>query len=795
MLRNHIKIAVRNLKKHKGYSFINIAGLATGMACTILILLWVLDELSYDRFHAKAENIYRVLVEYPDNTGRIITAPVTPAPLAAAFKEEIPEIINAARWGKDERDPLKYEDKAFYEDGISTIDPEFLQMFTFSLVKGNLETAFSDKRSIVISEELAQKYFGDEDAIGKVLNWNNWQLYTVRGVIKNVPRNSHIQFDFLRTFQIEKESWPDGFTWYNFNRYTYVQLAEHADVQEVNRKMTEILKKNNQYTRIPTVKLSLQPLTEIHLNAGFESEYADIRDIKYIYIYSIIAFFILFIACINFMNLSTARSINRAKEVGMRKTAGAVRFQIFKQYIGESILLASVGQAIALLLVELFLPTFNNLSGKQLSVHYLDLRLIAGSIAIVLLTGLLAGSYPAIYLSSFSPLKVLKGTLNVGSKKSVLRKVLVVTQFSLSILLITSAVIVNQQLHFLRNKNLGFEKENVVYLPVKDNIGAKFEVAKNELLRDQKILSVAIKDCLPTTTVNSVRVAVGGQETERGFPMTLAAVGYDYFETLNWQLVAGRDFSKEFPTDANEAYILNEEAVQQLGIESPVGQTITVEDRSGTIIGVAKNAYFKSLHNKIEPQLYSVLNDYTSNAMNLLGVIMIKIKGTNVSETFANIEKIWYDVNPNYPLEINFLDEKYNSLYKSEKQISTIFNYFTFLAIFISCLGLFGLASFMAEQRTKEIGIRKVLGANIVSIVYMLSRNFTAWVLVANLIAWPVAYYLMNQWLQDFAYRINISWWTFILAGALALVIALLTVGYQAIKSATANPVEALRYE
>jgi putative ABC transport system permease protein len=798
VLKNYLKTALRNLLRYKIYSLINIAGLSMGLTCAMLISLWVQDELSFDGFHKNADAIYRVLVQYPDESGNLHSMPQLPSPLAQAAKAEIPEVLEAARlehWG-DKKELIKYKDKVFYEQGIASYDPPILNMFSFPLVKGELKDILTDRNDVVITEETAKKYFGNEDPIGKVLNWNNWQLYTVKGVLKDIPRNSHFRFNLLTRYDNEERGWPQGFTWHMFNRPIYLQLREDADVHEVDRKLTALLKKNNEEANKPGVKVFLQPLKNIHLTSGLFNDYADVRDIKYIYIYSIVALFILCIACMNFINLSTARSAKRAKEIGLRKTIGASRLQIFKQHISESFLLVCISQTIAMILVGLLLPMFNELSGKELSYNILDFKVLLGSAAIILITAALAGSYPALYLSGFGPIKVLKRGAKTGTNGTVLRKGLVVTQFSLSIVLILSTIIVAKQLSFLKNKELGFKKENVVYLPIKDNIGRNYNVFKTSLLQNPGILSVATKDIFPTSSLDNARVAKPGQDPEHGLAVAIVGVGYDYFNTLNLELLEGREFSPEHPTDATDAIIVNEETVRQLGLTAPVGQKIRIlGGRDHTIIGVMKDAYFRSLHHKIEPQLYHIQTDLTSNASNLYGIILIRINGHNQEEALAGIKKAWNEINSAFPLEINFLDQRYNKLYRSEQRIGTIVNYFTCLAILISCLGLFGLASFTAEQRTKEIGVRKVLGASIVGVVVMLTKDFSRWVLLANIAAWPIAWYGMNAWLQNFAYRIDLSWWMFVMAGGLAFTIALLTVSWQAIRAATANPVEALRCE
>jgi len=792
MFKNYLKITLRHLQRQKVYSFINLAGLAIGMACAILILLWVRNELSFDRFHGNAKNIYRVVSEWRENSTK---SAKTPGRLAPTIKAEIPEIVNAARVLKGSRSAFQYGDKAFYEEAFFSVDPAFFEMFSFNFIKGDPATVLSDKRALVITEALAKKYFGDEAPIGKTLNWNNWQNYQVTGVLRDVPENSHLQFDFLDSHQLGEQFWPGGYNWGNFIHETYVQLQDRADPQQAGEKITAVLLKN--FPRIsPYLKrLYLQPLADIHLDAEVTDGHTVLGDMKYVYLFALIAGFVLLIACINFMNLSTARSLQRAKEVGMRRVAGASRLQLIGQFYGESILLASIALFLALLLAELFLPAFNQLAGKNLAMDYHDPRLVLGFTAIILVTGLVAGSYPALYLSSFKPVKVLKGMMESGTQGSRFRKALVVMQFSLSVILMSGAAVVYQQLDYMRNKKLGFEKENLVYIPAKDNAGAKYEAFKNELLQVPNILGVTAQGSLPMFSLNSSTVSWEGKDPSIEQVMENKAIDYNFVALLNLKIVEGRNFSTTHPTDAKEAFIINEEAARVMGMSSAVGKRIVTAGREGAVIGVVKDAHFKSLHHKIQPQIFYVLTDFTSEVMNLYGIVLIKINGTDIPKTIAAIANVWKRVNPNTPFEYHFLDETIDRQYAAEKKISAMANYFTVLAIAISCLGLFGLAAFAAERRTKEIGVRKVLGATVANIVAMLSRDFVKLVLVANLIAWPVAYFAMNKWLQNFAYRIDLGWWVFVLAGGMALFIALLTVSTQAIRAALVNPVEALRYE
>jgi len=794
MFKNYLKSATRSLLKQKGYSFINITGLAIGMACAMIILFWVQDEMSYDRFHKNARQIYRVNVEWKENSTQWAK---TPGLLAAAMKEEIPEVVNAARLHKRPKVSMRHGEKGFYEENKLRADPELFEMFDFPFAKGSRENW---TQGIVITESIARKYFDDEEALGKTLNINNWYDVSVTGVIRDLPHNSYLQFDCLIQLESLKKFWPGGFTWGNFSHETFVQLQKGADPEVVGTKITNLL-----FGKYPPIapyinKLYLQPLTEVYLTAGIGGGQFVNGDRKYIYIFSATAFFVLFIACINFMNLSTARSLTRAREVGLRKVIGSSRGQLMKQFLGESILLAFVAAVLAMFLVEMLLPAFNQVAGKSLRLEYFDVNLLMGLAALTLVTGFIAGSYPAIYLSSFTPVAILKGgaffsLLEKSSQRAGVRRALVVMQFAISIILIAGAIVIHRQLDFMTHMKLGFDKDNVVYVPAKANFGTQYQIVKQELLKHPEILSVAAGGCLPTTTINTSQVFWEGKPPSLDVPIETIAVDYDYFELLGMEMSDGRSFSKEHATDALSAFIINEEAANAMGMQSPVGNEIQVGQKKGTIIGVTKNAHFKSLRQKIEPQIFHVLADYDSELVDLFGIVMIKIRGNGIPQALASIEGVWKNVNPNLPFEYHFLDETYDSLYNKEKRTSTLFNYFTVLAIAISCLGLFGLAAFVAENRTKEIGIRKVLGATASTVVAMLSADFAKPVLLANVISWPLAYFAMNKWLQAFAYRIDVVWWMFALAGGLALFIALITVIIQAIKAALANPVEALRYE
>ena len=793
MFKNYLKTTFRNTTRHRGYSFINLAGLAIGMACTLLILLWVKDELSYDRFHKNGEDIYRIM-SY--GTKYMIEGfDGTPAPLAPAVKEEVPGIVNYARFSDVPKLVCRYGDKAFYETRGLIADPSIFEIFTFPFVQGDPKTALTEPLDIVITETVAKKYFGSENPVGKILEIEGMPA-AVKGVIQDIPHNSHIQFDFLSSYEFIQELTNYGMSWGSFNFITYLQLETNRDIQEIGKNITAIAAKNNCPQVKDGVEFRLQPLTAIHLDsrAAFRN-YSDIGDRKYVYVFSIIAFFILLIACINFMNLSTARSSTRAKEVGMRKTVGASRRQLVSQFFGESLFLTSMACVFAMILVIALLPAFSQITEKQLKLDIIDIQLVIGLIIIVLLTAVTAGSYPAIYLSSFIPVKVLKGVFKSEGKSQTFRRILVVFQFSLSIALLIGTSVAYNQIRFLRHAKLGFNKENIVYVPVKENIGKRYDAFKAELLNDSNILSVAAQYYLfaKEGAFRTTDYDWEGREEGQQADIILNLADYDFISMLDLELAGGRNFAKEYATDAKQAYILNEEAIREMGIQDPVGKRFSYGKRKGTIIGVLKNAHFRSLHVEIEPHVFFFLSDVSEATQ--YGVVLIKINGNKTEEALEKIRGVWANINPISPFEYHFLDQKYDSLYRKEKKIGTILNTFTLFAIVISCLGLFGLASFLTEQRTSEIGIRKVLGASESGIVFLLSKQFTKWVLIANLFAWPAAYFVMNEWLKSFAYRINIGIWVFVLSGMLAVGIAIVTVSYQALKAARANPIDSLRYE
>ncbi len=793
MASNYLKTAFRNMRKQKVFSFINISGLAAGMACFILIMLWVDHELSFNKFHENGENIYRVLKDdiHSPESAHIY------GKLGPAIKEEIPEIIEMGRFIWRYVPLVKYNsgkkdaaEKSFYEREFYLFDPSIFDIFTFPFLKGDPKTAL--KNGIVITETMALKYFGQEDPMGKILNFDNEHNVPVTGVIRDIPNNSHIRFGMLSLL----EDHQNLINWGNPILETYILLNEKTDLKDTERKIKECYFRHNPDAKSFLRSFRLQPLKDIYLNAGIEGWYTARGNIWHIHIFFSTALLILFIGCVNFMNMNTARSTSRAREVGLRKVLGANRSQLVKQFLGESFLSVFISFAISLVFVILFLPAFNNFVNKNLVLDLTNTRLLAGLSAVMLITGILAGFYPSFYMSRFKPVKVLKGLFFPKNRSGPfnVRKALVIIQFSISLILIICTVVITGQLNFLKNTNLGFDKKNIIYMNTNSHIEKKYETVKAELLKNSDITGVTIKDIQPQYLVWNTNIVWEGRKSREPLQWELTAVGYDYIDLMGLDLLEGRNFSREISSDKKNAFIVNEEAVKEMGLSSPIGKAITVEDwKKGVIIGVVKNARFKSMKSMIKPLFLYLWNKDFKVAT--ADVILVKIRDKKFNSATAHINDIWSKFSPDYPFRYSFLKEDYENLYRSEKYINTIIIFFTSLAVILSCLGLFGLATFTAEQRTKEIGIRKVLGASVFRIAVILSGDFTKWVVFANLIAWPAAWYITDKWLQNFAYHIDVGIWIFLLSGSLALFLAILTVSWQAVRSASANPVDSLKYE
>jgi predicted permease len=788
MFQNYLKVTLRNIRRHKGFSFINIAGLALGVACCLLISLWVLDELSYDRFHDYSERLYRVEADQ-DYSGRIIHAISTPVLLSAALEEELPEVLFATRFTRFGGLQLTYEETSFFEQDVRSTDPSFFQMFSFPLLKGDPLSALENPFSIILSERMAAKYFGDEDPLGKVITAENKFEMTITGVIENPPDNSTLQYDWIVPFEFVfqnlrrmPEGWSDAIS-------NFVLLKEGSSLSEVNRKINELIRKHR--GKETKTDYSLFPLKRMRLFAVM-GEGEIVGNIRYVYIFSIIALLVLLIACINFMNLSTARSAVRAREVGMRKVVGAQRGHIIRQFFGESLLYTGFSLISALLLTAVLLPVFNQLTGKNLSLSILITGpVLAVVVGITVFAGLVSGSYPALLLSSFRPVRILSSSLGTKPRSSFFRKTLVVIQFSLSVFLIIGAGVVYNQVRFMQGMDIGYNKEHVLLLPMRGDVGKFFPALRAELQRNPQLLGVTAMSRRPNNIRDYARDATWeGKEQDSDVRVNFAAVSYDFPETMGLEMVEGRAFSRDFPTDAKEAFVVNEELAKLIGRETAVGTGFSMFGRKGRVVGVLKNFHFQPLRVQIQPLVLLLApNPYW------LGNIVIRLSPGDMAASLDLIEKTWKRVVPGYPFEYEFLDEEFDLYYWRERRMGSLLGYFSFLAVFIACLGLFGLASFTAEQRTKEIGIRKVLGASVSSITLSLCREFALLVTAANLIAWPLIYLVSRDWLNNFAYRFEMGPFLFILAGLLALTIALLTVSYQAVRAARANPVEALKYE
>jgi predicted permease len=774
MLKNYIKITLRHIRNHKGYSLINIMGLAVGMACCILILLWVQDELSFDRFHENFDNLYATI---PELQGSKYYS--NPLALAPTLRENHPEVARIARFtGRNWL--TKYGDRIFNESG-GLVDKDFLKMFSFPLLEGTPDTVFAARESIVISERMAAKYFGSEDPIGKSLLVTRGPELVITGILEDVPANSHLQFDFLAPIELMGDREHTSWSW---EARTYMLLEENASWEGFASKISGFVNEHDKRTE-QEVFLHVWPLSRIHLYALRGTD-----PIVTIYIFLTIALAILVIACINFINLSTARSNTRAKEIGLRKVVGAERRHIIRQFIGESILFAAAALVLALALVFLLLPAFNNLSDKQLNLDIAGnastLLMLAG---IVLFTGLVSGSYPAFLLSSFRPAKTLKGEYQGGSRGYLLRRILVVGQFTASIILIVGTIVIQRQLDYIRNRDLGLDRDHVVVLDLSRELRESYRSFKEEIRQHPDVVNVTAARRYPTNISHMNPVYWEGRGPEQYVTMTDASVDYDYFDTLGMEIIQGRSFSEEFATD-QENYILNETAAGITGLESPVGKTFSVWENEGRIIGIVRDFHSTSLHNPIGPVVFSLSQRHGSHQF-----VFVKIRPDRISGTLRFLEDKMGEFAPNSLFEYQFLDAVFDSQYQSDRRRGSIYSYFTVLAIFISCLGLFGMASFTAEQRTKEIGIRKVLGASIANIMLLISREFLLLLAVSNLIAWPVAYILMDRMLNNYAYRTGIALWVFIASGSAVVLIALLTVCVKIARAARADPVESLRYE
>ncbi len=810
MLKNYLKIALRNLWKQKSFSAINLFGLATGLSCFLLIALYVIDEMSYDRYNKKADRIYRINSDILFG-GNALALPVTSDMMGATMKKDYPQVEEYTRVYASSGSKLIKKGSEFINEGaVGHADSTFFNVFTLPALHGNTKTALNEPNTVVLSEMAAKKYFGATDVVGKSIetNENNGTTYKITAVIKDMPRNSHFFFDFIFSMKNVNYEWGQ---YLSHNFHTYLVLKEGVNPEAFEQKFLTYIEKYvlpqaKQFMQINSmaefeksgnkIEYSLMPVTKIHLYSERPYELAALGNIQYVYIFSAVALFILLIACINFMNLTTARSANRAREVGIRKVLGTERKNLIAQFLTESTLMVVLSLCFALVITYFVLPLFNDVSGKLMSMNSLFApSILPLLIALPLVVGLIAGSYPAFYLSALRPIEVLKGKLRRGNKSGGLRSVLVVFQFATSIILIIGTIVIYRQLGYIQTKNLGFNKDQVLVIDDAYALGKNVDAFKNDVLAMPGVVSGTLSGFLPVT--NSSRndntfSKDAVMNATNGFGMQNWTIDYDYLKTMGIQLIKGRNFSKDYGADSS-AIIINEKTASILGYDDPVGKNIYQSNAPGepstiyTIIGVVKNFNFESLKQSISPLAF-FLGKST-------GLASFKVKTDNIPALIKGVEKQWKTLATGLPFSYRFLDESFNEMYRSEQRAGKIALTFSVLAILIACLGLFGLAAYIAEQRTKEIGIRKVLGASVGGLVGLLSKDFVKLVGIAFIIAAPVAWYFMHGWLQDFEYRIAISWTVFLTAGVIALLIAVVTISLQAIKAALANPVKNLRTE
>jgi ABC-type antimicrobial peptide transport system permease subunit len=789
MFKNYLLTAWRNFWKNRTFSFINTAGLALGMTCSLLIMLWIQDERRVDKFHANDKNLYSVFErQYYD--GKIEAFHGTPGMLAEEMKKVLPEVKYGANMAWSDKVAFSAGDKVIRQEGVA-VGKDFFNVFSFPLIKGKPETALSSPVDIAISRKMANSLFGSpEKAFGSTLRYQDERELKVTAVFEDIGFASSIKGDYFLNwdFFLERNSWAKE--WGNNGPRALIVLKDGTDPVKFDKKITKFLDNYNK-EQGPNfrIELGIQRFSDIYLHGKFKDGKIVGGRIEYIRLFSIVAIFILVIACINFMNLTTARSVKRSKEIGIRKVVGAVRIALIKQFVGEAILLTLFSLVIALLLAYVLLPVFNGVTNKHIEFPATSVQFWITILLLSLLTGLLAGSYPALFLSAFQPIRVLKGQMKFGKGATWFRKGLVVFQFVLSTVLIIGMIVIAKQIDYIQTTNLGYNRENLIYIPIEGEYKTRYELFKNEALALQEVINVSRISQSPTSIENGT----GGVDWEGKDPnvtpmFTQATIGYEFVKTMNLKMLGGRDFSRDFLTDSS-AYLVNESAAAKMNMKDPVGQPLTFWGKKGRIVGLLKDFHINSLHMPINPLILR-LSDNES-----WGVILVRIKPHKTREALAGLEKISRRLNPEFPFAYDFSDEEYKKLYQTEQTVNGLSGYFAFLAIFISCLGLLGLTIFTAEQRIREMGIRKVLGASIASIFTLLSKEFLILVSVAMLIAFPIAWWIMNDWLQDFTYHVNINAWVFVFAALISFVIAFSTISVHAIKAALTNPVKSLRTE
>lgn len=786
MLKNYFKIALRSMMRNKVYSFINIFGLAVGLTSAILILLWIADEISYDQFHPKSDRLYKAM-NRAFFEGKVACWQTTPSVLGPALKKEFPEIKEVSRVNWVQKRLLRVGEKTLHAPG-TTVDPGFLTMFGFPLLQGNKENALNDLYSIVITESLAKKLFGNQNALHRTIRIEEKENFKVTGIMKDLPNHTEFKFEYLLTWEYLKKIGQDHAFWGNNSYLNYVELQPNASLEDVNRKIRDITIQNS--NKGETTEVFLHPAKYWRLYSKFENGKIAGGRIEYVRLFGIIAGFILLIACINFMNLATARSEKRVKEVGIRKVVGAVRSSLIGQFLGEAMLISIFAFALGLLMTELTLPAFNLLTEKKLAIAYGNIYYWLAAFLFMLFTGLLAGSYPAFYLSSFNAVKVLKGTFKSPRAALTPRRLLVIVQFTISIALVIGTIVVYRQIQYARERESGYEKNRLVYHNFTGDIEKKYELIKKNLI-DQGIAQSVCKTNQPITSANSNTWGMTwkGKDPQSKIIFDQMTATQDFTKTMGIQMIEGRDIDmQKFATDSN-ACIVNQSAAKVMRFKSPIGENILYDSVNYKVVGVFKDFIWGSPYAPLRPMFVRGGGDWYNYITIRLSV------GKSISEQIRAMEVIFKKYNPYYPFDFKFVDAEYEKKFKSEQLVGRLSNIFALLTIIISCLGLFGLAAYTAEQRSKEIGIRKVLGASVLSIISLLSRDFIRLVIISIFLASPLAWYFLSNWLQAFPYRVQLNWWVFVLSGAMAVMVAILTVSFQAYKASMVNPVDILKYE
>ncbi|MBN1210994.1 MAG: ABC transporter permease [candidate division Zixibacteria bacterium] len=785
MLKNYFKIALRNIARNKGCSLINIAGLAIGLAVCILIMLWVQDELSYDRWHHNAGNTYLMMSTQQLNTGeQVITT--QQAPLAPILKDNIPEIMNYVRYFVYDM-PISYGEKSFNEQ-LCLADSSYFSVFTFPLVEGDSLKALVDPHSVVITEQLARKYFGEEEPLGKVLTLRDRVPLTVTGVMRNIPENSSLQYEMVIPFALLREFGVDINEWKGSDYYTYLLLKKDTDAAAVKEKIqnlsSSLYRERTEKEVFPYI-ISLVPLSTLHLQGYWYGG----GSLQTVYIMLAVAVVILVIACMNFINISTARSTIRAKEVGLRKVAGAHKGDLILQFLSEAVLLACLALMLALVLVELALPVFNEIAQKNLGLGLTDWKLLSYFLFLMVVTGILSGAYTAFYISRFQPVKVLKGVFKSGRGSMRFRRILVVAQFTLSIGITVCMLVLFRQIEYVKTKDLGYDKNNVLCFRPTGGVAEHYEAFKKELLKDPGVLDVtsSVQNIVHVNSTIGNNWSWEGRDPSRKLEIHFDWVSYDYAKTMKMEIAEGRFYSPDFPSDTIDGLVVNESLVRLAGIKDPIGKKISYWGRDCRIIGVVNDFHLEPLYETLKPMLLIYSSDHQ--------VVYVRINPDKLQAALVYIKQVYKEFEPTGTFRAFFLNDAYDTYYMDEVRLLTVFKYATGLTIFVSCLGLFGLVAYLAEQRTREIGIRKVLGASVASIIRLLTKEFVLLVITANLVAWPLAYLLMNRLLERYAYRIDIGVGGFILSGLLILTVALVTISYQAVRAALTDPVKALRHE